>query len=787
MSSKNQFINGSMRFLLTIGFITSSLGLFAQSEIPIYSWKSYLPYLNGEAVTQNDSKIIYGTEWSLLTLDKEDGSVDFISKVEGLSDIGINIVSYDNQNDQLIVVYDNSNIDLIKDDEVFNVNNIKNNINIVGDRRINALEIADNNCYLATAFGIVEYNLERREFGFTSFTDLNILDITSSETDLFIATEDGIYKGNYSSGLNLGDFGNWDLIEDTVNLPMIYSSSKVHFFDDQLYSIVGDDLVKQQADGTFSTIYTESRQGWRYTFLTSGTRLMVGLWDENIDSEVLFFEEDGSYTQIEDGCVIRVQDAIEDEDGGIWFADLWGSIRRTSGFDQPCKFPKSFNSPNAETASDMAFKNGKVLVASGGVTDAFGSQGFNRGIYKYEEGEWRNYTKFSLDAIGDNELRNIWQIESHPTLPLVYAGSYYNGLLEIDVETDSTRVFNKDMGDSSLQGTQGDEQRTRVSGLAFDRDNNLWMTNFGAPKPLSVFTSEGTWHSFDSAGNDQLAHLTIDNLGYKWAIAVGNNGGVMVFDDGGTPNNPTDDQGPKFFNVGNSEISTNLINYIKADLNGDVWVGTAEGPVVFECGSGVFDAQANCEGSRRKVLQDSIAAFLLQTEDIRVIEIDGANRKWFGTRNGIFVQSSDGETQILHLTAENSLLFDNTITALSFNGETGEMWIGTNKGMQSFRTDATDPSNLHKEDTVLAFPNPVRPNYTGPIAIKGLVEDADVKITDMNGQLIFETRSIGGQAIWDGNDYNGNRASSGVYLVFSSSTDNFGEPNAYVTKIMVMN
>ncbi len=777
----------AVRHLLILSFIFFSLKGYTQSEIPIYSWRSYLPYLNGEAVTQNDTKIIYGTEWSLLTLDKEDGSVEFISKVEGLSDIGINIVSFDDQNDQLIVVYDNSNIDLVRDDEVFNVNNIKNNTNIVGDRRINALEIASNNfCYFATAFGIVEYDLEQREFGFTSFTDLNILDITSSDSDIFIATEDGIYKGNYISGLNLGDFGNWELVEDTVAFPIIYSSSKVHFFNNQLYAIVGNQLVRQESDGTFTTLYTEDRQGWVFNFLSSGTRLMIGLWDGDLDSEVLFFENDGSFTQIEDDCVVRVQDAIEDEDGGIWFADLWGSVRRTDGFDQPCKFPKSFNSPNAETASDIAFKNGRVLVASGGVTDAFGPQGFNRGIYKFEEAEWRNYTQFSLDVIKDFQLLNLWQIESHPTLPLVYAGSYYNGLLEINIENDSTRVFNKDVGNSSLQGTQGDDQRTRISGLAFDANNNLWMTNFGAPNPLSVFTAEGTWHSFNSAGNDQLAHLTIDNLGYKWAIAVGNNGGVMVFDDNGTPNDPTDDQGPKFFNVGNSEISTNLINYIKADLNGDVWVGTAEGPVVFECGSGVFDPQANCRGSRRKVLQDSIAAFLLQTEDIRVIEIDGANRKWFGTRNGIFVQSPDGESQILHLTAENSLLFDNTITALSYNGETGEMWIGTNKGMQSFKTDATNPQRTHDKDKVLAFPNPVRPDYVGPIAIKGLVEDADVKITDINGQLIFETRSLGGQAIWDGNDYNGNRAATGVYLVYSSSTDNFLEPNALVTKILVM-
>ena len=271
------------------------------------------------------------------------------------------------------------------------------------------------------------------------------------------------------------------------------------------------------------------------------------------------------------------------------------------------------------------------------------------------------------------------------------------------------------------------------------------MTNFGADEPISVMTAEGEWQSFRSAGNNKLFDMTIDQNGYKWAIAQGNDGGVIVYDDNGTPENPNDDPFPRFFNVGNSEISTNLINSIKADLNGDVWVGTVEGPIVFECGGGTFDSE--CRGTRRKVLQDGIGAFLLQTEDIRVIEVDGANRKWFGTRNGIFLQSPDGVDQIAHYTEDNSPLFDNTINALSFNDETGELWIGTNKGMQSFRTDATGPELTHREDRVVAFPNPVRPDYNGPIAIKGLVENAEVKITDINGQLVFETTSLGGQAV----------------------------------------
>ncbi len=765
-------------------FLLFSVVLQAQSDLPIYGWKSYLPYLNGRLVTQSDTKIIYATEYSILSIDKEDDSVNFLSKVEGLSDICVEQMIYDEFNDQLIVVYLNSNIDLIKDDEVFNIKDIKNNTNIVGDRRINALEVANSeHVYFATAFGIVQYNLERREFGFTTVTGVNVLDITSSDEFIYAATEDGVYAVPLNQNLNLGDFGNWDLLGPDVGLPFIYSAPHVDYFNESLYVVVEDTLFRQGDMGQFEKIYEELRPEYEITFINAGSRMMLGTWDGEITSEVLYFNDNGTITKSEEGCLNIVRDAIEDEDGVIWFADQFNGLRRAENMGQECLFPKSFNSPAGISASDFAFANGEVYVASGGVSDALGGLGSTRGFYRLVDGEWKIYN-FNYDPIKDNNVLNVWKAKKHPTNSKIYFASYAGGLLEFDSETEEGMVYNKD--NSSLQVTQGgNPNRTRVSGLEFDNEGNLWMTNYGAEMPISVLTVDGEFRSFRSAGNTQLFGMTIDQNGYKWAIAQGNNGGVLVYDDAGTINDPNDDPFPKFFNVGNSELSTNLINSIKADLNGDVWVGTAEGPIVFECGGGTFDPE--CRGTRRKVLQDSIGAFLLQTEDIRVIEVDGANRKWFGTRNGIFLQSPDGVDQIAHFTEDNSPLFDNTINALSFNNETGEMWIGTNKGMQAFRTDATGPERFHREDNVIAFPNPVRPDYTGPIAIKGLVENAEVKITDVNGHLVFETTSLGGQAIWDGQDYNGNRAATGVYLVFSSSSSTFSDPDTAITKILIVN
>jgi len=211
-----------------------------------------------------------------------------------------------------------------------------------------------------------------------------------------------------------------------------------------------------------------------------------------------------------------------------------------------------------------------------------------------------------------------------------------------------------------------------------------------------------------------------------------------------------------------------------------------EGVYVFECGSNVFDA--SCTGSRRIVNVGGFNAYLLETEDVRAIAVDGANRKWFGSMNGVFVQSPNGEEQIAFFDKDNSPLFDNTITEIAINPANGDVFIGTGKGLISLRSEAQTGGVIHDSE-VYAYPNPVRPDYDGPIAIRGLPRDANVKITDVNGQLIFETKALGGQAIWDGKDYNGRKASSGVYLVFSITNPRktLNNPNTFVTKILMIN
>ena len=270
-------------------------------------------------------------------------------------------------------------------------------------------------------------------------------------------------------------------------------------------------------------------------------------------------------------------------------------------------------------------------------------------------------------------------------------------------------------------------------------------------------------HSISSEG-----YLFIDNIGQKWVV-VPSGVGLVVYNDNNTIEDVQDDQ-DRILNsaLGSGNLPSTSVYSLAKDRDGEIWVGTNKGVAVFYNPENVFTGN-DFDAQQILVTVDGYVEYLLANETVTAIAIDGANRKWLGTQNaGIFLVSPDGTEQIHHFTEENSPLFSNTITDIAINNQTGEVYIGTSKGLISYISDATQGYESHQNVTV--YPNPVRPDFNGIIAIKGLVEDADIKITDLNGTLVLETTALGGQAVWDGKNGYGERVQTGVYLVFSSNS-----------------
>ncbi|MFZ1705925.1 MAG: hypothetical protein WAT79_16385 [Saprospiraceae bacterium] len=762
--------------------ILSSFVLKSQSDIPIGEWRSHLGYKEGTWVAQSQQNIFYAATKGLIILDKEDGTTRFLSREDGLSDVSIDKLFFDSFNQQLIIVYTDSNIDLLLNgDEIVNISAIKDNRTVFGSKTIHHIQIINNRqAYFATDFGILSFDLVRHEFINTTFTSFSINDISYLEPNIYAASDQGIYVIDQND-VNPADFGRWIKISTEVGLPLTYQSQHIAVFEQKLYAVINNSLWYQNEDGIFIR-FQEPESNFDIVFLSTGTQfLLVGHRNfDNNKSYIYYINPQKEVFKGAQECLSRLRYAVEDASGNFWFADEWSPIKYAENWQWGCLF-LDYNSPLGNQSGEIHFKGEVAYIAGGGITEDYQNPSGSYGFYRYQDKNWTNYIGENLPEISQYDMAYIQTVVPHPKKNELYIGSHWNGLMKWNLETNEIEHYNKDNSNRYLLPRIGDTLRTRVPFMTFDSKDNLWICNFGSAKPLVVRTKDGVWQNYTVPGNNNLAKITIDKNQNKWITVQGVGNGLLVFNEGNDILNSSDDQS-RYITSANSEIKANRVHTVFSDLNGSIWVGTSEGPVIFDCPD---PFKSTCTGATRKVIEDGIPAILLKAEEILSIAADGANRKWLGTRNGIFVLSPSGDTLITKFDQNNSPLIDNTIRYLSFNGETGEMWISTNNGLQSYRTTTTFGGRTHEK--VYVFPNPVRPGYEGPVAINGLVRDANVKITDISGRLVFETTADGGQAIWNAKDYTGNRVSSGVYLVFSTSTELVDSPDTLVTKILVMN
>lgn len=786
--------------LTTVLIMFSGAFTFAQNPLTIGQWRAHLPYRTGQYVTQSADRVYYATDLSIISLDKDELSTGYLSKVDGLSNTGINMIRYNRFSDVLIVVYKDAIIDLVKPDGVSAMRQIRNFSSFTGEKRINDIFIEnDSIIYLAATYGVSKINIRAEEFAFTTFTNVEVKNIQVFDGQVYAATEDGIYRTS-AAGSNIDDFGTWRLLGQADGFPDEYSSSVLATFGGHLFLDIDGTLYR--LDGSALTeFHSESPANFRIHYLTTeGTHLLAGYRcpQENCGSgKMLFFNADGTFSAAPPGCVNVPNYAIEDEQGRLWFGELYRNFRVSFNpqSDVFCSF-LYFESPYSENAWEVVVENNQLWIASGALNQQLNYRFLPDGFSSFIDGQWTVYNRETRsemrgeDGSSDpgftsDDFRDVLSVAVSPKTGKVYAGSHLEGLLEFDPETDEMKVFNKN--NSILQGASQDESRTRIGGLAFDDDDNLWMTNHRAAngKPIAVLRNDGTWQSFGTnCSQPELFQLDVDQNNYKWFVTGGSQG-LQVFDEG-DPAVSTDDR-CKNFTTSNSNLPTNTVNCLVSDLDGDVWVGTVEGIVIFECGSNTFES--SCRGTRPTVELDGFGAYLLETENVRSIAVDGANRKWVGTENGVYLLSADGRDQIARFTTENSPLFDNTVISIAVNQKTGEVFFATLKGVLSYQSDAIEGNRVHSANIEI-FPNPVYSDYNGPIAIRGLARDAVVKIADIHGRLVYETKALGGQAVWDGRDYNGRRAATGVYLVFSSSSprfSGFGNPDSAVAKIVLVN
>ncbi len=757
--------------------------LVAQQGIPLGQWRDHLPYDNCIAVADGNDRIYCATKYSLFYYNKLDYSITRLSKVEGLSDNNINTINYNLKYNTLLIAYSNCNIDLLVNDQIINISDIKRK-NILGEKIINNIYFIDKYAYLSCGFGIIVLDILKKEIKDTYFigtngSTINVLDLTTDTKNLYAATEKGIFKASLNNP-NISNFTAWEK-DVRISCPDC-KYNLIEYFNNNLFvnksgSIFNTDTVFV-FNGTSWKCFDSTRVGATKKIKFYSNILIIAYeygiygYDSSLTKTInVWSYNPRDYTQ--PGSSLWVNDAIISKEGMIWIADNKEALIKSKNFIDYEKI--RLNGPFHVNVFMMASVDDKLWVASGARNDSWGLLWTKNGVYSFIDEKWVSYNYTNTQAF--DSIIDILSVAVDPlNSNKVYAGSYWNGLIEFNngILTNVYTGYNSPIGSYEF-----DHKKFLVSGIGFDMEENLWVAVSYTDNLIVEKKNDGTWKSYNIGKIDfPLFNLIVDAYNRKWMI-MGRGGGILVFDEKNPSNNKT-----KILtsNSGSGGLPSNGVYSMVQDAENKIWVGTDKGIAVFYNPENVFSNE-KFDAQQILVERDGYAQYLLENEVVTAIAVDGSNKKWIGTQNaGVFLLSADGTQQLLHFTQDNSPLFSNIITSIAINGSSGEVFIGTPNGIISYRGNETKPNSDYSN--VYAFPNPVRENYNGLIAVKGLMANTDVKITDISGSLVFATKAEGGQAIWNGRNMNGKKVHSGVYLVFCSTADG---KDTQVTKILVLN
>lgn len=727
--------------------------MLAQERIPVGTWRSHFNYQNTILVEQAGDKFYGASSAGLIFYDSEDNSLNKFSKIDGLSDVGFSAMTYDGSLGCLALGYDNGNVDLIKEGEILNVTAIKRS-NITGSKKINAISFFEGLAYLATDFGVLvldpssgEIKEAYQNLGVAGQT-LKIRGTTFAQGRIYVAAQTGVLSGELTTNVNLQDFNNWERFEgSTVNGLEIVS---IDVFDGQVYAATNLDI--HVFDGT-----TWAPMG----LVTSGATILkvrqsaAGLVIV-LSNGLKQLSTGGSVSDVAIESGDAPNDALRSNGNVLWYADQNNGLTRYENGSATRFVPNGvFNG----LAVKLEWTNEKILAFPESRTSGFLPMNNQLGFASFD-GSWTQQNPGVISGFDD--VTDFAVISEDKTV----ISSYDLGILNI---SDGT-VY--DDGNSPLHNLgSSSEKQVTVTAMETDGDGNLWVANVGDNSLLRL-DAQNEWQSFgfSVAAASRPEDLHINSLGHIWMVLTPEfGGGILAYEP--------DTDFSRYINASNGSLPSTQVTDLEFDKNDQIWIGTESGIAYFPFARGVIGD--NSIDVIRPVFGNR---FLLEEEFISAIDVDEGNRKWIGTRDGLWLFEDAGEEQVLNFTVDNSPLPSNNILDIASNPMTGEVFIATDRGLVSYSSDATTGRAFHQN--VRIFPNPVQPGYTGLVGISGLANDAILKITNVSGRLVREIHAAGGGASWDLSDYNGRRAQSGVYLVFSATSDG---SETFVGKIAIIN
>ena len=737
-------------------------------------WRLHLSYADPKEITASPHYIYAMANGSLFGVDRETDELVYHSKATGLNGTDITHIAYDPRAEKLIIAYSNGLIDLLEEDgtvtQIPDISIKAGSIPVT----INCITVGSKYTYLGMPFGIIAINTSKAEV-----TDTYYIGDEASSIDIqqIVELGDSIYAFSYdrmyTAALhdNLIDYRIWHAID----IPCEKVQQAVGF-NHQVYTLQHDSL------------YIYKQGAWQ---LVVPNKLD---WIHASDNQLLTYQRGNGLLYLTDSNQLQninstyiAADAIY-SNGEYWIAEEEKGLVRLSATNADFFHPTG---PANNSGYQLDIAHNQLYIAHGGRwADPFGRLS-NLSIY--DGYNWRIIPWPDTWYYTGHAIQDVVKYAIDPQDPgHFFVATYGTGVFEFK---DYKAIQHYDNSNSSLQrvNTSVDHNYfTRTDGATMDADGNLWVLNATAiGQPLHVRTKNGQWVGLDMYDNGQPIKLTTPGLiwidqrdaQYKWIIDQREAPGVILFHDNGTPTYSGDDKSIKrniFIDQDGKTIQSENIMCLTQDLDNRIWVGTNAGLFIIPAGVDFYTSNS----CKRIIIPrndgTNLGDYLLGNEQINCMAADGGNRMWIGTANSGLYLIQDDTITVAHFTETNSLLPSNNIQSIAIMPTTGEVFVGTAKGIASYRSDAS----AAQEDLsqAYAFPNPVRPNYGGAISIAGLMENTMVNIIDAGGNLVCKTRSHGGMAVWSGYLPDGTKAKSGVYTALCN------EPNgaSTVVKILVL-
>lgn len=701
------------KWLITILCMLNFNGqLIAQMQVgPIGTWRAHFSNESIQQIIKGDQ--IYLAAANQVLLLNTNQTVDYLNTTNGLHSIGIHKIAWQPVEKQLVIVYKNSKVDIVQGDQVTLIDDIAVS-NLFSDKNINDLIILNNFAYLSCNFGIVVLDLLKKEIKETIFPNNNrqsikVLQTTFFQNKLYALTENGIWS------TIVGQTSNW-IKENTSGL---FGIQNMFVFQDQLY------LNNQQNIYTYpSTIPSyQINTGRIQTIAVDDATIYAGVLYGN-KGALIQLNSNKINTTLVDTTILEQPASILKEGNTIWIADLNKGL-----------YQKNETSKWMPLGGPLTLARGKTAIGNQQLLMSYGKN--QKGISSLNENGWANFSQ-----VQNIHLSNVEGISIDPI-----DQSWWMGM---GAQLVQYNPIQKTATTSLPHPSSGSIQSIQQKG-----DGSMTLLKEG----LGLILKEGAqWNSFPipiGFSTTNLKQLIVASNGLSWIIGPSQQG-ILLFQK---QNNQA--VWKKFTTgKGSGNLPSMEVTAITEDKDGTIWIGTDNGIALFQCAN-INEA---CDAYIPIVESNGFNGYLFQKETIHCISVDGANRKWIGTNNGAWLMNKDGTEVLEHFTTENSPLPNDTVLTIAIEPSYGDVFFFTAKEIVSYKGQATEGKALQQK--IKIYPNPVVPHYNGPILIQNLVNNAYVKITDINGQLMAETRALGGQAIWNGRDQNQHKVASGIYLIF---------------------